>query len=308
MFQLAYLLIACVPFTAANGADRQPNIVVLFADDLGYGELSCQGCPGTNPGVTFDESVPPPYYVLEVSRLRDPCNSNQEDMPYDDPPDRSSDFVGLDNDGNGFADYPADSNCPTTTTSTTTSTTTTTTLPLACSPAPLGSCAAAGKAKLQVNEKKAGKESVKFALAKLAPEVVQADFGDPVADTTAYALCVYDEADVLVGQYEPGRGFDFCGTNPCWSDFKDVGFNYVDKGTTIGGMLKIQLKGGAAGKGKVKLIGKNGTGTMTTGVATLLNGDMAATAQFVNSHGDCFGGALPTVKKADGQQFKAQAP
>ena len=24
-------------------AERQPNIVVLFADDLGYGELGCQG-------------------------------------------------------------------------------------------------------------------------------------------------------------------------------------------------------------------------------------------------------------------------
>ncbi len=45
MFQLAYWLTACVPFTVANGADRQPNVVVLFADDLGYGELSCQGNP-----------------------------------------------------------------------------------------------------------------------------------------------------------------------------------------------------------------------------------------------------------------------
>ena len=26
-------------------ADQQPNIIVLFADDLGYGELSCQGNP-----------------------------------------------------------------------------------------------------------------------------------------------------------------------------------------------------------------------------------------------------------------------
>ena len=29
----------------ATAADGQPNIVVLFADDLGYGELSCQGNP-----------------------------------------------------------------------------------------------------------------------------------------------------------------------------------------------------------------------------------------------------------------------
>ena len=26
-------------------ADQQPNIIVLFADDLGYGELSCQDNP-----------------------------------------------------------------------------------------------------------------------------------------------------------------------------------------------------------------------------------------------------------------------
>ena len=45
IFQLAYLLIACATFTVADAADRQPNVVVLFADDLGYGELSCQGNP-----------------------------------------------------------------------------------------------------------------------------------------------------------------------------------------------------------------------------------------------------------------------
>lgn len=39
---LTTLCIAVLPFAAA-AADGQPNIIVLFADDLGYGELGCQG-------------------------------------------------------------------------------------------------------------------------------------------------------------------------------------------------------------------------------------------------------------------------
>jgi arylsulfatase A-like enzyme len=39
----ALLLAAATSVLAA--ADQQPNIIVLFADDLGYGELSCQGNP-----------------------------------------------------------------------------------------------------------------------------------------------------------------------------------------------------------------------------------------------------------------------
>ena len=30
-------------FDIAKASDSQPNIIILFADDLGYGELSCQG-------------------------------------------------------------------------------------------------------------------------------------------------------------------------------------------------------------------------------------------------------------------------
>ncbi|MCP4886890.1 MAG: sulfatase [Planctomycetaceae bacterium] len=39
----AVLLFALMPVSVS--ADEQPNIIVLFADDLGYGELSCQGNP-----------------------------------------------------------------------------------------------------------------------------------------------------------------------------------------------------------------------------------------------------------------------
>ncbi|MBT5378697.1 MAG: sulfatase-like hydrolase/transferase, partial [Opitutae bacterium] len=45
MFQVACLLIVLGMSALAGAGERQPNLVVLFADDLGYGELSCQGNP-----------------------------------------------------------------------------------------------------------------------------------------------------------------------------------------------------------------------------------------------------------------------
>ena len=45
LFRLACLMVAFATITFADAAARQPNVVVLFADDLGYGELSCQGNP-----------------------------------------------------------------------------------------------------------------------------------------------------------------------------------------------------------------------------------------------------------------------
>ena len=40
---LIWLYLSFAATAVAAAADRQPNIVVLFADDLGYGELGCQG-------------------------------------------------------------------------------------------------------------------------------------------------------------------------------------------------------------------------------------------------------------------------
>jgi nitrous oxidase accessory protein NosD len=87
------------------------------------------GDPSPAPAL-FPETVPPPYYNATYSNLTDPCDSAQESWEGTPP--------GLDNDGNGFADYAADSACqafvPTTTTTSTsttsaTSSTTTSTLP-----------------------------------------------------------------------------------------------------------------------------------------------------------------------------------
>ncbi len=44
MKTFCHLLIVLLP-SMVTAADRRPNIVVLFADDLGYGELGCQGNP-----------------------------------------------------------------------------------------------------------------------------------------------------------------------------------------------------------------------------------------------------------------------
>ncbi|MFN2427782.1 MAG: hypothetical protein ABR587_15200 [Candidatus Binatia bacterium] len=275
------------------------------------GVTVCIDCHGDNMNPVLDETVNPPYYAMKISLLRNACDTSQEDLSYDSEmmPVVPALERGLDNDGNGFADYPDDLNCPLPTTTTSTTTTTTTTLPVTCDVSPQGVCTASEKAKLIILEKKPGKEKVKFQLVKILPPLVRADFGTPVTSDTSYALCVYDDANALVGSYEVARGGDFCGFDPCWENFKTTGYAYADKDAQFAsGIKKIQLLGGDPGKGKVKLLGDNKTSQMPIGIAALLSGATSATAQFVSSDGDCFGMPLPNVKKNDGLAFTAQTP
>src|SRR5437588_1786865 len=43
--RFCFLLALLVSVATGHSADRRPNILVIVADDLGYGELSCQGNP-----------------------------------------------------------------------------------------------------------------------------------------------------------------------------------------------------------------------------------------------------------------------
>lgn len=281
------------------------------------GVTVCANChvPGAynspNPfPAMLPESTPPPYYLMPGSDLTNPCDSNQEDLATGEI---TPDSVGLDNDGNGLADWPNDPSCAQPATTTTTITTTTTTLAADCAPVPIVGCIAAGKGMLLVDEKTAGKEKLKVSLTKLVPAVSQSQFGDPVADITSYAVCIYNASNVLAGAYTVDRGTENCEVADliaCWSPVKTTGYKYLDKHLAADGIMKMLLAGGDAGKGKIKVSGKNDDDapSLPTGVAALLNGASEATVQVVSSDADCFGMTLNQVKTADGASFSATGP
>jgi hypothetical protein len=72
------------------------------------------GHPNPFPPI-MAENVAPPYYGVNAPNLLDPCSSDQEDMTVD-----VGEFLGLDNDGDGLRDWPADPDCPMPSTTTTT--------------------------------------------------------------------------------------------------------------------------------------------------------------------------------------------
>lgn len=291
--------------TSPNSGQPKSTAYGLRLHHVLEGESSCGTTGGChvagelghpNPLPTpYGENVLPPYYGQATNNLTDPCDSAQEDMTFD------ADTVGLDNDGDGVADYPADSDCSAPPTPTPT--------PLfECGAAPAGGCVAPQKAVLLVKEKKAGKEKLKVVLKKLQAAVGQSDFGDPVGGSTKYKVCIYDAAAQLVGEYELARAGDICDGDPCWKALSDKGFKYKDKSTAADGFLKMKLLGGATGKGKVLAVGKNSSGNLPTGVAAALESQASATVQVLTTDAACFGTDLTRVKKADGLLFKALEP
>jgi hypothetical protein len=267
------------------------------------GVVLCAGCHGTT--TILPESTPPPYYTMMVSRLTNPCDSTQEDMPFD------LDSVGLDNDGDGLVDA-ADPDCAAVTTTTTT-TSTTTTLPIAtCAGSPAGGCLTPDKGQLFVNEKSAGNENLKVKMSNLTSATTQGSFGDPVGGSTSWAICIYDQGGGLVGEMQVDRAGDTCDTKPCWKVVSTKGYKYGDKLAAADGITKLQGTGGDAGKGKVQAKGQNkasnGQTALPTGIAAALQSSAQATVQIVTSDAACFSATVSDVKSADGLQFKANTP
>jgi hypothetical protein len=111
---------------------------------------------------------------------------------------------------------PSSTTTTTTTTTTPTTTTTTTTLRLPGCPAlPDGTCENAfARGLVLVNEKKAGREKL-VAKWTNGPALAQADFGNPLGPGgTAYDICVYDDAGILVAAMTVDRAGDPCAGLP----------------------------------------------------------------------------------------------
>ena len=199
-------------------------------------------------------------------------------------------------------------------TSTSSSTTTSTTLPqVGCGPAPRTGCVDAGRAVLSINERTPGQERLKGALKRLASTVGLNDLGHPVSGSTRYDVCIYNQANALVGEMTVDRAGQTCGTRPCWKVLGSNGYRYADKNLSADGIQMIVAKSGAAGKGSVKLKGANraskGQTSLPTGIAAALQAPNAgATLQVVTDDAGCFESVLTNVTRNSAQQFSARLP
>jgi hypothetical protein len=91
-----------------------------------------------------------------------------------------------------------------------------------------------------------------------------------------------------------------------------VGYKYTDKLLEAAGVKEITLTGGAPGKAKAIIKGKNdlahGETDLPTHVARKLVGDRTATVQLLTSDAACFTATVTNVTQADGIVFKGTLP
>lgn len=183
-----------------------------------------------------------------------------------------------------------------------------------CPAAPSTSCETGfGKGVLVVNEKKTGKERLVAKLLK-GPALGQSDLGDPTA-SSAFAVCLYDDVDALVGSILVDRAGQSCGKKPCWKSLGGVppsgkGYLYKDKVASSSGVRKLLMKGGDAGKSKAILVAgnnsKKGQASLPTGIAAALAGSSTVQVQLHGSHAlSCYAKTLTDIK-VKGLSFKAK--
>ena len=190
-----------------------------------------------------------------------------------------------------------------------------------CPAAPVAGCFLAEKASLSIQEKTAGKEKLAAKLHAFTIETAQAAFGDPVAGSTRYDVCVYGVKGALVSLVASlgvARAGETCGPAdaPCWKDARGKGWSYKDPDAAASGVRKLAAAGGPAGKGKVQVEAGNnsakGQSALPTGLAAELQdsaaelqGYAAAILQVRMSDAQCVTASLINVVKSSDIQFRA---
>jgi hypothetical protein len=178
-----------------------------------------------------------------------------------------------------------------------------------CADAPVAACVAAARAKLSVDERRAGRERLALKLNELHPVVSPSDFGDPVRGGTRYDVCLYDGAGGYVAGLAVDRAGEVCGSVPCWKTV-EAGVRYRDRAGSASGVRAIAARSSEAATGKLRVSASNaepkGQVALPTGLAAALQGQTAARVQVLASDGVCFEAFLSDVRRADGDRFVAR--
>lgn len=171
--------------------------------------------------------------------------------------------------------------------------------PGTCPALPPSGCRAAGRSKLVV---KHGRRASRITYAwRRGAATSRADFGDPIAGATGYALCLYDApADVpalrAAALAASGRPCAAAGA-PCWRE-ANRGLAYADGAGTPGGLVSLVLRPGAAGQAGLRATAI-GESLSAAGLPPL---DPPVTAVVTSSAGVCWGSVFtePDVRRNDG--------
>jgi CSLREA domain-containing protein len=179
-----------------------------------------------------------------------------------------------------------------------------------CTPTPSCIGSTATQAKIDFNEQKLGKEKMKLQWKKLAEATTQMEFGDPVTGDTSVAICIYDDADVLLEQFSVDRAGQLCPDKACWKAKGTKGYGYKDKESSADGISKLGYKAGDSGKGNADAKGKNNSAKAQTalpqGVVAKLTGNIAPTIEMSTSDGFCVTATMNGVKKDTSTRYSAQ--
>jgi hypothetical protein len=163
-----------------------------------------------------------------------------------------------------------------------------------------------------IDEKTPARPRFKVLMKGLAAPLAAADFGDPVAGGTSYAVCLYDQYGGTIGGFTLGQAGASCGVpaRPCWRGLGTLGFRYVDRNGTEHGIKRVLLKGGATGSGKALVKARLVPGRSQSGFPPGMPLDLVhsnrATVQLVSSNGSCFSITTDQVLGADAGRFSAR--